>query len=140
MRSHWERLRQGGRIDSWESQRISKDGRTLEVLITATVLKDDSGRPVAIAKTARDMTERKRLEREVVESASLEQRRIGQELHDSVGQELTALSMLAGDLAQTLRTDPASAVRASRADGAGIATQSTRAADGHAGAASRRGG
>ena len=45
----------------------------------------------------------------MVEIASLEQRRIGQDLHDSVGQELTALNMLAGDLAETLRTDPANA-------------------------------
>ena len=41
----------------------------------------------------RDVTQRKELEREVVEIASQEQRRIGQDLHDSVGQELTALSI-----------------------------------------------
>ncbi|ADB15876.1 MCP methyltransferase/methylesterase, CheR/CheB with PAS/PAC sensor [Pirellula staleyi DSM 6068] len=57
----------------------------------------------------RDISHRKQLEREVVEIASLEQRRIGQDLHDSVSQELTALSMLAGDLAETLRTDPLNA-------------------------------
>jgi PAS domain S-box-containing protein len=57
----------------------------------------------------RDLTERKRLEREVVEVASLEQRRIGQDLHDSVAQELTALNLLAKDLAETLRADPANA-------------------------------
>jgi PAS domain S-box-containing protein len=56
-----------------------------------------------------DLTERKQLEREVVEVASLEQRRIGQDLHDSVAQELTALNLLAKDLAETLRTEPASA-------------------------------
>ena len=56
----------------------------------------------------RDITRRKELEREVVEIASLEQRRIGQDLHDSVGQELTALSILAGDLAESLRTNPSS--------------------------------
>ena len=57
----------------------------------------------------RDISRRKELEREVVEIASLEQRRIGQDLHDSVSQELTALSMLAGDLAKTLRSDPSNA-------------------------------
>jgi PAS domain S-box-containing protein len=57
----------------------------------------------------RDLTERKQLERDVVEAASLEQRRIGQDLHDSVGQELTALNILAKDLADTLPTDPAAA-------------------------------
>jgi signal transduction histidine kinase len=49
------------------------------------------------------------LEREVVEVAALEQRRIGQDLHDSVGQELTALSLVAKDLAETLRSGPAKA-------------------------------
>jgi signal transduction histidine kinase len=57
----------------------------------------------------RDLTQRKQLERDVVEVASLEQRRIGQDLHDSVAQELTALNLLARDLAETLRTDPAKA-------------------------------
>jgi PAS domain S-box-containing protein len=54
-----------------------------------------------------DITRRKELERDVVEIVSLEQRRIGQDLHDSVAQELTALNLLAGDLAETLGTDPA---------------------------------
>jgi signal transduction histidine kinase len=41
-----------------------------------------------------------------VEVASAQQQRIGQDLHDSVAQELTALTLLARDLAETLRTDP----------------------------------
>jgi two-component system CheB/CheR fusion protein len=57
----------------------------------------------------RDLTDRKRLEREVVEAASLEQRRIGQDLHDSVAQELTALNLVAGDLIELLQTGPAQA-------------------------------
>jgi PAS domain S-box-containing protein len=59
----------------------------------------------------RDLTERKQLEREVVETASREQRRIGQDLHDSVAQELTALNLLAKDLAETLGTDPRKATQ-----------------------------
>jgi PAS domain S-box-containing protein len=57
----------------------------------------------------RDLTQRKQLEREVLEVASLEQRRIGQDLHDTVGQELTALSIYAKNLGETLRSDPANA-------------------------------
>lgn len=53
----------------------------------------------------RDITRRKELEREVLEIASLQQQRIGQDLHDTVGQELTALSILAGDLAETVRPE-----------------------------------
>jgi PAS domain S-box-containing protein len=57
----------------------------------------------------RDITVRRRLEREVVEIASLQQRRIGADLHDSVAQELTALNLLARDLAEILQTDPGQA-------------------------------
>lgn len=39
----------------------------------------------------RDVSQRKRLERDVLEIASAEQQRIGQELHDGIGQELTGL-------------------------------------------------
>jgi PAS domain S-box-containing protein len=57
----------------------------------------------------RDITRRKDLEREVAEIATLQQWRIGEELHDSVAQELTALNLLVDDLAETLRTDPGKA-------------------------------
>lgn len=56
----------------------------------------------------RDITGRKQLEREVLEVESLQQQRIGEDLHDSVAQELTALNLLAGDLTEALRTDPSS--------------------------------
>src|SRR5262249_20072072 len=46
----------------------------------------------------RDISRRKQLEREILEIAALEQQRIGQELHDGVGQELTGLSLMAGAL------------------------------------------
>jgi PAS domain S-box-containing protein len=62
-------LQRGERVDSWESQRLTRDGRIVDVWITATLLTDDAGRPLAIAKTDRDITERKRalthLEQEV---------------------------------------------------------------------------
>jgi PAS domain S-box-containing protein len=59
----------------------------------------------------RDMTKYKRLEREVVEAASKEQQRIGQDMHDSVAQELAALNLLAGTLAESLETNPANATK-----------------------------
>jgi two-component system CheB/CheR fusion protein len=83
--------------------------------------KDDSVFPMELAVSeikdlklfagiVRDITQRKELEREVVEIASSEQRRIGQDLHDTVGQELTALNLLAKDLAEKFQSD---AVKAS---------------------------
>jgi signal transduction histidine kinase len=48
-----------------------------------------------------DVTERKRLEREIIEIANREQQRIGGDLHDGLGQELTGIAlMLRGVAAQ----------------------------------------
>ena len=55
----------------------------------------------------RDITERKRLEREVLEISAHEQTRIGQELHDDICQWLSGVALLAGVLAQGLaQEDP----------------------------------
>jgi PAS domain S-box-containing protein len=59
----------------------------------------------------RDLTQRRQLERDAADMASREQQRIGRDLHDTVGQELTGLSLLAGELANALRTDPARVTR-----------------------------
>jgi len=82
-----------------------KDGSTFPVDLAVS----EVGHLKLFTGLLRDISRRKELEREVVEIASLEQRRIGEDLHDSVGQELTALNILAGDLAETLRSDPSNA-------------------------------
>ncbi len=53
----------------------------------------------------RDLSENKRLERDVAEATAFEQRRIGQDLHDSVGQQLTALTMVAQDFVESFSPD-----------------------------------
>jgi PAS domain S-box-containing protein len=65
--------------------------------------RDADGSPTQILGTAQDVTDRKRLELEVLEVAASEQRRIGGELHDGVGQELTGMCMLVDNLAEGLR-------------------------------------
>ncbi len=65
--------------------------------------RDDDGSPRQILGMAQDITEHKRLEQEVLDIAAQEQRRIGQELHDGTGQELTGLCMLADSLADAMR-------------------------------------
>lgn len=49
-----------------------------------------------------EMVERMRLEQEVLEAGSREARRIGQDLHDSLGQKLTGVSLLSRTLARKL--------------------------------------
>ena len=62
----------------------------------------------------RDITERKRLEKEILEISELEQRRIGQDLHDGLCQHLAGLEMLSQVLAQKLK--PVSKSAAARAN------------------------
>jgi PAS domain S-box-containing protein len=50
----------------------------------------------------RDITERKRMEKEVLEISEREQRRIGQDLHDGLCQHLAGVEMLSQVLAQKL--------------------------------------
>jgi two-component system CheB/CheR fusion protein len=53
----------------------------------------------------RDISVRRRLEREVLNIASAEQRRIGQDLHDDLGQQLTGLGIMADTLMTTLQRE-----------------------------------
>jgi PAS domain S-box-containing protein len=54
------RILDGETIDSFETQRLTKDGRILDVWLTATALKDEVGKPISIATTERDITQRKK--------------------------------------------------------------------------------
>src|SRR5271157_164625 len=70
-----EKIKQGEIVKSFELRRLAKDGRVLDVWLTTTLLTDESGKPVAIATTERDITERKRAEEEISElNAGLERR------------------------------------------------------------------
>ena len=51
---------------------------------------------------ARDITERKRLEREILEISNREQRRIGHDLHDGVCQLLAGIALMSESLAELL--------------------------------------
>ncbi|HVA45123.1 MAG TPA: chemotaxis protein CheB [Pirellulales bacterium] len=66
---------------------------------------EDQGRRM-FTGVLRDLSARKDLEREVLEVATMEQQRIGQELHDTSAQELTALGLLADSLVGTMNEGP----------------------------------
>jgi two-component system CheB/CheR fusion protein len=97
-----ERINRGEAIDSFETTRVTRDGRRLNVWVVLTALVDKSGKPVAIARTERDVTEQKALQKEILDIATVEQHRIGQELHDGTQQELTGLGLLAQHLSEAL--------------------------------------
>ncbi len=66
-----EQLRRGERIDHFETVRIRKDGRKLDISLVISPLRDAAGRVVGASKVARDITERKQSERSLAEQARL---------------------------------------------------------------------
>jgi PAS domain S-box-containing protein len=85
--------------DGW---RLRQDGTRFWASIVLTALRDEDGRLRGYSNLLRDVTRHKELEKEVLEIASREQRRIGQDLHDGTGQELTGLSLMAESLVESL--------------------------------------
>lgn len=53
------KLRRGERIEHFETVRVAKDGRRLDISLTISPIRDKSGRVVAASKVARDITARK---------------------------------------------------------------------------------
>jgi two-component system CheB/CheR fusion protein len=80
-----------------ETRHRTCDGRVLQVETTQSKVDFDSC-PADLV-FASDVTDRRRLQRAVLDVANEEQRRLGQELHDGLGQELTGLAMFARSLA-----------------------------------------
>jgi len=126
-----------GRIED-EGWRLRKDGSKFWANVTITAVRDKSGKLLGFAKVTRDVTERmqaeRALQREVAErrEAQLqlqasekslrqlslhllrtqdeERRRIGRDLHDSLGQYLTVLKMKLASLSPAVG-DPNTEVR-----------------------------
>ncbi len=65
------RIADGETIDHFESQRIRKDGKLIDVALTISPLRDHSGRVVGASKIARDITDRQRAEEEILQQTSL---------------------------------------------------------------------
>ena len=63
-----ERLRRGERVEHFETVRVAKDGRRLDISLTISPIRDGAGHIIGASKIARDITERKRAEDALRES------------------------------------------------------------------------
>lgn len=84
---HVDNALETGQVQLWQYQLpIQGEVRNLE----ARIIRSGKSEVIAIVQ---DITEQTRLEREVISSSENERKRIGHDLHDGLGQELTAVSL-----------------------------------------------
>jgi PAS domain S-box-containing protein len=88
------RIRRGERVDHFETVRVTKDGRRVDVSITVSPIRDGSGRIIGASKIGRDIGERRRLEDERVRLLAREQeaRREAERLNQSKDELLATVS------------------------------------------------
>jgi two-component system sensor kinase FixL len=103
MMSLAKRVLKGENIELFETQRLTKNNRILHISLTATLLKDENGKPFALTTTERDITERRHLEKEILDITERERELIGQEMHDSMGQVLTGVAVKSKGLSLKLK-------------------------------------
>jgi PAS domain S-box-containing protein len=75
-----------------------KNGHPVHVAWTAAAVRDATGRVVGAAGIGADISDRARLERQVAVMIDERRQQLGRDLHDSLGQQLTANGLLAGTL------------------------------------------
>ncbi|HXB74430.1 MAG TPA: PAS domain S-box protein [Candidatus Acidoferrales bacterium] len=102
-REMFEQLRAGRLPAAYESAWATRQGARRAIAWSSTVLAGARGALEYVILTGIDVTEAKRLERTILDISGREQRRIGQDLHDGLGQHLTGVAFMSKVLEQKLR-------------------------------------
>jgi PAS domain S-box-containing protein len=96
------KIKRGESVDHYETIRQRKDGRLIDISVTVSPIRESEGEIIGASKVARDISERKKLEKEIIEISNREQQRIGQDLHDGLCQELAGIQLMCQVLEQKL--------------------------------------
>jgi two-component system sensor kinase FixL len=81
----------------------SSSGDQVRYFENRAVLVRDDGVSTGISISTRDITERKRLEQEILDISGRERQSIGRDLHDGLGQELTGVALMLRGLSSRLQ-------------------------------------
>lgn len=79
----------------YRSYWVTRNGNRRLIAWSDTVLPGSNGTPNYVIATGIDITEREQLEKAILNISAREQRRIGQDLHDGLGQHLTGIAFMA---------------------------------------------
>jgi PAS domain S-box-containing protein len=99
-----ERVQQGlkpgglGKNYDLEYRIVRPDGTIRWIRDRGFPVLDAKKKPYRIAGICEDITERRKLEQQILEIGEREQRRVGHDLHDGLGQELTGIGFMASSL------------------------------------------
>jgi len=91
----------GEELGPVETKRRTRDGRVLDVWLTRTKLVDDRGRPIGIATTERDITERKQLVASLLEN-DWRQRALLEQMREADRNRTQFLAILSHELRNPL--------------------------------------
>ncbi len=97
MRQHPERY------IAYENENICKSGRRVWVVWANKIFSDKQKKITEILCVGHDITERRQLEKDILEITERERKLIGQEMHDSIGQVLTGVAIKSKGLAIKLK-------------------------------------
>ena len=102
------RLRAGQSIDHFETVRVTKSGKRINISLTVSPIRDEEGRVIGASKIARDITQRVRVERALQESENrLRLAQAAAHIGTWEWDPRTQSSSLATELHQAFGTDPA---------------------------------
>jgi PAS domain S-box-containing protein len=85
-----------------EATWLARSGAHRLIAWSSTVVTRPDGTPEYVVATGSDETERRRLQKAVLEIGDQEDRRIGQDLHDGLGQHLTGIAFMSKVLEEKL--------------------------------------
>ena len=95
---HFKASLQAARADQrpqeYDSCWVGRDGKPKTIAWSTTVLAGASEAASYVIASGIDITERKHMEKAILEISAREQRRIGQDLHDGLGQHLTGIAFM----------------------------------------------
>jgi PAS domain S-box-containing protein len=109
-----ERVARGETVARYETLCRRKDGSLFESSLTVSPVNDAAGKRTGASVIARDVSERRKLEKEVLDMSTLERRRVGYELHDGLSQQLAGIALKAKSLQESLTATGASQAGAAR--------------------------
>jgi PAS domain S-box-containing protein len=66
-----ENIRAGRRIEHFETVRLTKDGRLIDVSLTVSPIKDEEGRVIGASKILRDISGRRRMEQSLLQAEKI---------------------------------------------------------------------